>query len=190
MQNSHSLLLSSSSFSFLVFHVSACRAGFPLQKTVNLAIWAFSSNLLHDFTLFGIDISYMHQNRSISFFQHHLTTFTFTPLPNSNATLTLCKLPTRFALCRIFVENSLPQNWHWVGFWRQNAWFPWESWSVSPVPEIRIPPSVHPIYKLHLLTRLLAHNSSTLCPRLSWHSQKENDKDLIWFEVMLWTLIY
>ena len=64
------------------------------------------------------------------------------------------------------------QNWHWVGFW-----FAWESWRTSPVPEIIIPPSVHPIYKLHLLTRLLAHSRSTLCPRLSWHSQNKNYDD-------------
>ena len=68
------------------------------------------------------------------------------------------------------MENSPPQNWHWVGFPENlGGWVSWESWRVSPVPEIRIPPSDHPIYKLHLLTRLLAHNRSTLCPRISWH---------------------
>ena len=45
---------------FLVFHVfSTAELIFPC-KTVNLAVWAFSSIFLHDFTLFGIDMIYIY----------------------------------------------------------------------------------------------------------------------------------
>ena len=41
-------------------------------------------DFLYDFTLFAID---MHQIGPFHFFQHHLTTFTFIPLPDSVATI-------------------------------------------------------------------------------------------------------
>ena len=44
----------------------APRSRFPIAETVNLLVWAFSSNFLHDFTLFVI---YMHQNMPISLFK-------------------------------------------------------------------------------------------------------------------------
>ena len=51
---------------FLVFQVFSAVELISLAKTVNLAVWAFPSNFLYDFTLFVID---MHQNMPISLFK-------------------------------------------------------------------------------------------------------------------------
>ena len=45
---------------FLVFHLFNTAELISIAKTVNLAVWAFSSNFLHDFTLFAIDMNYIY----------------------------------------------------------------------------------------------------------------------------------
>ena len=50
----------------LVFHVFSTAELISLAKTVNLAVWPFSLNFLHEFTLYVID---MHQNMHISLFK-------------------------------------------------------------------------------------------------------------------------
>ena len=61
---------------FLVFKVFSTAELISLAKTVNLAVWAFSSNFLYDFTLFVID---MHQNMPISLFKTLFDHFHFHP---------------------------------------------------------------------------------------------------------------
>ena len=51
---------------FLVFHVFSTAELISPCKTVNLAVWAFSSIFLHDFTLFGIDMNYIYHISSIA----------------------------------------------------------------------------------------------------------------------------
>ena len=51
---------------FLVFHVFSTVELISPCKTVNLAVWAFSSFFLHDFTLFGIDMNYIYHISSIA----------------------------------------------------------------------------------------------------------------------------
>jgi len=51
---------------FLVFHVFSTAELISPCKTVILAVWAFSSNFLHDFTLLGIDMNYIYHFSSIS----------------------------------------------------------------------------------------------------------------------------
>ena len=87
---------------FLVFHVFSTAELISLCKTVNLAVWAFSSIFLHDFTLFGID---MHQNRSISLFFNTIWPLSLSPPCQTQM------LPLHFA-------SSL-QDLHFAGFsWR------------------------------------------------------------------------
>ncbi len=50
----------------LVFHVFSTAELISPCKTVNLAVWAFSSNFLHDFTLYGIDMNYIYHISSIA----------------------------------------------------------------------------------------------------------------------------
>ena len=50
----------------LVFHVFSTAELISPCKTVNLAVWAFSSIFLHDFTLFGIDMNYIYHISSIA----------------------------------------------------------------------------------------------------------------------------
>ena len=51
---------------FLVFHVFSTAELISIAKTVNLAVWSFSSNFLHDFTLFSIDMNYIYHISSIA----------------------------------------------------------------------------------------------------------------------------
>ena len=60
----------------LVFKVFSGAELISLAKTVKLAVWAFSSNFLYDFTLFVID---MHQNMPISLFKTLFDHFHFHP---------------------------------------------------------------------------------------------------------------
>ena len=50
----------------LVFHVFSTAELISPCKTVNLAVWAFSSIFLHDFTLYGIDMNYIYHISSIT----------------------------------------------------------------------------------------------------------------------------
>ena len=70
----------------------------PHHHHHHMNVWILPLMFLHYFTLFAID---MHQYRSISLFQYHLTTFTFTPLPDSNATL------SRFLVLRRWIRTAL-----------------------------------------------------------------------------------
>ena len=62
---------------FLVFHVFSTAELISIAKTVNLAVWAFSSNFLHDFTLFAIDMNYIYHILSIATTFGALSNMTF-----------------------------------------------------------------------------------------------------------------
>ena len=83
------------------------RIGFYITKTVNLPIWAFSSNFLYDFTLFVIDI---HQNMPISLFKTLFDHFHFYPF---------VKLIWRVILICIVVKNLH----FWTNYWTILAYF-------------------------------------------------------------------
>ena len=81
---------------FLVFHVFSTAELISIAKTVNLAVWAFSSNFLHDFTLFAIDMNYIYHISSIA--------TTFGPL--SKVTILGQKCMTILGIRHIVLESA------------------------------------------------------------------------------------
>ena len=68
------------------------------EKSVKLAVWAVSSNFLHDFTLFVVDI---HQIRLISLFRHFSDHFHFHPILEQKRVIDLipCRMNVYCILC-------------------------------------------------------------------------------------------
>ena len=101
----------------------APRSWLPLAKTVNLAVWAFSSIFLHDFTLFGIDMNYIYHISSIA------TTF----WPLSKVTILGQKCMAILGI-RLKLILAMPVFWHHLLpplFPKQTAFLLQKIWTIA-----------------------------------------------------------
>ena len=117
----------------LVFQVFSGAELISLAKTVKLAVWAFSSNFLYDFTLFVID---MHQNMPISLFKTLFDHFHFVP-PTGIIWRVLLKLCHTDCLCLFWFLILI----FW--FWNRNGRDGGTNWCFGPIPIVYGYSSLH-----------------------------------------------